>query len=212
MATESTTVEDTPGRNESRTGNNLFPVFLKLENLRVLIIGGGYVAGEKLTAVLANSPATNITMVASNFSEETRKIALKATSIQLHERAYQSADLQTADVIFVAVNDIASSEIIRNDAHAIGKLVNVADKPELCDYYLSSVVKKGNLKVAISTNGKSPTIAKRLKETFEETLPAELDAVLDNMEAIRNSLRGDFNTKVNELNEITKTLRTKKEL
>ena len=76
------------------------------------------------------------------------------------------------------------SEQIRDDAHRAGKLVNVADKPELCDFYLSSIVKKGNLKIAISTNGKSPTIAKRLKEQINEMIPNEIENVLDNMQLI----------------------------
>ena len=63
------------------------------------------------------------------------------------------------------------SSQIRDEAKSRGKLVNVADKPELCDFYLSSVVKKGDLKIAISTNGKSPTTAKRLKEVLQEALP-----------------------------------------
>jgi len=84
--------------------------------------------------------------------------------------------------------------------------VNVADKPELCDFYLGSVVKKGNLKIAISTNGKSPTIAKRLKEMFNEVLPDQLDELLQNMHIIRNKLNGSFTDKINKLNTITRDL------
>ncbi len=197
------------GRSEN--SNNLFPVFLKLETLRLLIIGGGYVALEKLHAVIQNSPSTRIMMVASQFSDDTRHAAEAHENVTTFERPYEAADLEAADIIIAAVNDIPTSEKIRNEAHAIGKLVNVADKPELCDFYLSSVVKKGNLKIAISTNGKSPTIAKRLKETFQEVLPAELNEVLDNMETIRNKMKGDFTTKVNRLNKITKVLTTEDE-
>jgi siroheme synthase-like protein len=187
-------------------GNNLFPVFLKLETLKLLIVGGGKVALEKLHAVLQNSPATKITMVATKFSEATRNTAIHHENIELIERPYQPSDSNDADVIIIAVNDIFTSEQIRNDAHLNGKLVNAADKPELCDFYLGSIVKKGNLKIAISTNGKSPTIAKRLKETFNELLPAELDEVLNNMEVIRSRMKGDFATKVNKLNKVTKIL------
>ena len=187
-------------------GNNLFPVFLKLENLRLLIIGGGKVGLEKLNAVLHNSPATKITMVAIKFAEATRNAVMHHSTVKLIERAYETSDLSEADVIIIAVDDAFTSEQIRNDAHRKGKLVNVADKPELCDFYMGSIVKKGNLKIAISTNGKSPTIAKRLKETFNDVLPVELDEVLDNMEAIRHRMKGEFATKVNRLNRITKVL------
>ncbi|HMJ48138.1 MAG TPA: TSUP family transporter [Ferruginibacter sp.] len=188
------------------TDNNLFPVFLKLENLKLLIVGGGKVALEKLHAVIQNSPATKITMVAIDFSEATRSAAEHHPGIELIERAYESSDLDNVDIIIIAVNDPLTSMLIRNDAQIRGKLVNVADQPHLCDFYLGSIVKKGNLKIAISTNGKSPTVAKRLKESFNELLPAVLDEVLENMEIIRGKIKGDFSTKVNELNRITKVL------
>ncbi len=189
-----------------KTSNDLFPVFLKLENLRLLIIGGGKVALEKLHTVLQNSPATQITMVAVEFAEPTRKAALHHQNVTLVERAYEASDLDNADVIIIAVGNPQTSEQITIGARIKGKLVNVADKPELCDFYLGSIVKKGNLKIAISTNGKSPTIAKRLKETFNDLLPSELDEVLDNMEVIRSKMKGDFATKVNKLNKLTKVL------
>ena len=202
-----------PGVEEKQNGiereNNLFPVFLKLEELRLLIVGGGKVALEKLQTVLHNSPATQITMVAIEFAEATRNAAIHYQNVELVERAYENPDLDDADVVIIAVDDPLISERIRNEANQKGKLVNVADKPELCDFYMGSIVKKGNLKIAISTNGKSPTIAKRLKETFNDTLPAELDHVLDNMEVIRNKMKGDFATKVHKLNKITKVLSTK---
>ena len=111
--------------------------------------------------------------------------------------------------MIAAVNDITISEQIRDDAHRAGKLVNVADKPELCDFYLSSVVKKGDLKIAISTNGKSPTVAKRLKEQINEMMPDEIENVLENMHVIRKGLNGDFAAKVKHLNEITNVLAAK---
>ena len=90
-------------------------------------------------------------------------------------------------------------------------LSNIADTPDLCDFYLSSVVKKGDLKIAISTNGKSPTLAKRLREMFEEIIPEGTQDLLDNLKAVREKLRGDFEYKVNKLNEITTIFRNKKE-
>jgi uncharacterized protein len=196
----------TKNENQEETGNNLFPVFLKLEELRLLVIGGGHVACEKLNAVIQNAPATSIRLVAIEISEAIRQLAAKHDSIELIERAYRSSDLLTCDIIIAAVNDKAISEQIWMDAKRKNKLLNVADKPELCDFYLSSIVKKGSLKIAISTNGKSPTIAKRIKETLNEAMPDEIDAVLDNMEIIRKNINGDFSEKVSRLNDITKVL------
>ncbi|MES2374374.1 MAG: TSUP family transporter [Bacteroidota bacterium] len=186
--------------------NPLFPVFLKLENLRVLIIGGGNVALEKLQAVLSNSPATRIRLVAMSISDQVREIAAQHDNLLIEQRPYDISDLQHTDILIVAVNDPAWSEEIRNDAKAKGLLVNVADKPGLCDFYLGSIVQKGSLKIAISTNGKSPTVAKRLKEVLNEIIPGEMDDVLNDMAQIRQQLNGDFSDKVKQLNDLTKVL------
>jgi siroheme synthase-like protein len=196
----------TTTRQPGTDSNPLFPVFLKLENLRVLIIGGGNVALEKLQAVLSNSPETNIRLVAMSISDQIREIAELHDKLSIEQRPYDITDLQHADILIVAVNDLAWSEEIRNDAKARGLLVNVADKPGLCDFYLGSIVQKGSLKIAISTNGKSPTVAKRLKEVLNEIIPGEMDNVLNDMQQIRQQLNGDFSNKVKQLNDLTKVL------
>src|SRR5207237_7664963 len=127
-------------------------------------------------------------------------------NIAMIEKPYDRSDLEGADLVIVAVNDIPVATQIKMDARRAGKLVNVADKPELCDFYLSSVVRKGNLKIAISTNGKSPTIAKRIKEVIYNMIPDEMEGVLNNMQTIREGIAGDFSEKVRQLNDITKTL------
>lgn len=191
---------------EEKETNRLLPVFLKLEQLRLLLVGGGGVGLEKLNTVIHNSPGTKIKLVATAISNEVRQLAGGHPEIQLIERPYQVSDLEEVDVVIIAVNDRSVSESIAADAKAKGKLVNVADKPDLCDFYLGSVVKKGNLKIAISTNGKSPTIARRLKEVFNEALPEQIDDVLDNMQTIRGRLNGNLSAKINKLNEITSVL------
>jgi siroheme synthase-like protein len=186
--------------------NNLFPVFLKLENLRTLIVGGGYVGMEKLEAVITNSPAATITLVATHISDEIKETAKEFPNITLVEKPYNISDITNYDIVIAAINDPVVSKQVVLDAKSKKILVNAADKPELCDFYLSSVVKKGNLKIAISTNGKSPTVAKRVKEMLNDTLPNEIDDLLNQMQSIRNKLSGDFAEKVKQLNEITKSL------
>ncbi|ATL43789.1 TSUP family transporter [Elizabethkingia sp. HX WHF] len=183
--------------------NSLYPIFVKLETLSLLIIGGGRVALEKLDSVLTNAPQTSVKLVAKEIIPEVRALQEEYKNLILEQRAYTYADFDTADLVIAAVNDLVVAEQIRNDAHVKGVLVNIADKPELCDFYLGSIVRKGELKIAISTNGKSPTIAKRLREILTETIPDEVDEVLDNMQNIRQQLKGDFEYKVQELNRLT---------
>lgn len=187
-------------------GNQLFPVFLKLNQLHTVIIGAGPVGLEKMTAVLTQSEQAKITVIAEEICEEVKAIAERLPQVNLFNKSYAASDLEQADLVIAATNNNLLNEDIRRDAHLLKLLINVADKPALCDFYLGSIVKKGDLKIAISTNGKSPTIAKRLKELFNESLPAELDITLQQMSKFRNTLEGDFNSKVKKLNEVSSVL------
>ncbi|WP_207422236.1 precorrin-2 dehydrogenase/sirohydrochlorin ferrochelatase family protein [Desertivirga brevis] len=185
--------------------NTLFPVFLKLEKLNLLIVGGGNVGEEKLSAVLNNSPQAKVKLVATEIFPPVRDL-LQRNNISFLEKPFTEDDLDGIDLAIVAINDKEISSQIHASCKAKGVLTNVADKPALCDFYLGSIVQKGNLKIAISTNGKSPTISKRVKEVLNEAFPAEIDDLLDNMEKIRNSLKGDFSEKIRQLNTITSSL------
>jgi siroheme synthase-like protein len=186
--------------------NELFPVFLKLADLRVLVVGGGAVALEKLQALATNSPSARIRIVATEIREPVKKLLDKHDNLFVTERPFVAEDLENTDIVIVAVNDRAISERIAAVARLRGILVNVADTPDLCDFYLGSIVRKGNLKVAISTNGKSPTMAKRVREVLEEAIPEELDESIRNLHQIRNRLNGNFPEKVKKLNALTRTL------
>lgn len=190
--------------------NTLFPVFLKLEKLTILLVGGGYVASEKITAIYQNSPKAKVRIVAPEINQDVR-VFIAEHNIPFIERAFEPEDLDGIDLAIIAINDREISYSIHSACLDKGVLTNVADKPELCDFYLSSIVQKGNLKIAISTNGKSPTIAKRVKEVLNEAIPNEMDQVLDNMEDIRKQLGGDFSDKVRQLNDITSVLAVKTE-
>jgi siroheme synthase-like protein len=185
--------------------NTLFPVFLKLENFRVLIVGGGKVGLEKVTAIINNSPATKITLVATHVSEEIKSIQSNY-NITIHQRSFKETDLNDIDLVIVAVNNRETSIEIKQLAQQKHILANVADTPEQCDFYLGSIVQKGNVKIAVSTNGKSPTLAKRIRETFEESFPNEINESLDNLTKVRGYLSGDFTEKVKQLNAITSVL------
>ncbi|AMR32692.1 siroheme synthase [Mucilaginibacter sp. PAMC 26640] len=187
-------------------GNKLFPVFLKLENLHTVVIGGGNVGLEKLTALLNNSPAAAVTIISKAFLPEVHALTSDFPKLRIIEKAFADTDLDGADVVIAATNDPELNLFIRQSAHDRKLLINVADKPSLCDFYLGAIVQKGDLKIGISTNGKSPTVAKRLKEVLNEALPDELDTTLQQMQQIRNSLSGDFAYKVQELNRVTASL------
>ncbi len=186
--------------------NNLYPVFLKVHKLNLLIVGGGEVALEKLNFLLKSSPAAKVTLVGKQIKDEIRVLSNESSNVSIYERGYASNYLTGKQIAILATEDHELNLKIRKEAKDRGILVNVADNPDLCDFYMGSIVNKGDLKIAISTNGKSPTIAKRLKEVLNDVLPNELDQLLQNMKAIRDGLKGNFRFKVKKLNELTQDL------
>lgn len=194
------------GKEQMSNKNKLFPIFLKLETLSLLIIGGGNVALEKLTAVLNNSPQTKIKLVAKEIIDEVNNLAVLHPNLKIIKKEFEAGDMDGVDLVISAINDKSLSQSIRDCAKEKGILINAADKPDLCDFYLGSIVQKGNLKIGISTNGQSPTAAKRIKEMLNEALPSELDELIQNLHQVRDKLQGDFKEKVKQLNELTRKL------
>lgn len=192
--------------------NNLYPIFLKLDSLQTLLVGAGNVGLEKLTAILNSSPEARVTIVAENVCDEVSKIVDRNPNIKLLMRKFFISDLNGKDLLILATNDRELHERTKAEARKKSILTNVVDTPDLCDFYLGSVVQKGDLKIGISTNGKSPTFAKRFREYMEEFLPDSLQELIDNLNALRNNLKGDFQHKVNTLNELTSSFLSKKPL
>jgi siroheme synthase-like protein len=190
----------------SKHKNQLYPLFFKADKLPILIIGGGPVALEKLSNLLLHSPDANIRLVGKEIDSEILEIADGHKNVQIIQKSFEESDLEGIRLVISALNDIQLSEQVGNIVRSKGLLYNAADKPELCDFYLSSVISKGNLKIAISTNGKSPTVAKRLKELLNDIIPEEIDNAIEDLDILRPSLKGDFQKKVTKLNKITSAL------
>ena len=201
--------EQTPPSGVGGLRNNLYPIFLKARNLNVLIVGGGNVAEEKLTFLLKSSPDAHVTMVSPMFREGTVVLAKKGC-VTLVQDVYNEKYLEAKHIV-VATTDIPEVNIqVFKDCRKKSILVNVADNPPYCDFYMGGIVTKGNVKVAISTNGKSPTTAKRLRQFFEDLIPENLDDLVKNLNEYRKTIKGDFEQKVETLNEFTKGLIEKK--
>ncbi|MEQ9374292.1 MAG: bifunctional precorrin-2 dehydrogenase/sirohydrochlorin ferrochelatase [Imperialibacter sp.] len=186
--------------------NTLFPVFLKLENFNTLLVGGGNVGLEKLTALLVNNPLANVTVVADRYLEETEKLAKSSPNVVLTYRKFEFGDLANKQLVILATDNFELHKEVKLKTTELGILTNVADTPALCDFYLGSIVRKGDLKIAISTNGKSPTLAKRMRQYLEEAIPDSMQSLLDNMKTFRDKLKGDFSTKLEVLNDLTSSM------
>ena len=185
--------------------NELYPIFLKVSQLNVLVVGGGNVALEKLTFLLKSSPNANVVVVSKDFDKDVLELT-KTYNVSIVNGTYTKLALKNKHIVIAATNHKMVNKQIYDDAKAENILINVADTPELCDFYLGGIVTKGNIKIAISTNGKSPTLAKRLRQIFEEVVPDNINELAENLNAYRKTLNCDFSTKVLQLNKLTKTL------
>ncbi|MGJ8745417.1 precorrin-2 dehydrogenase/sirohydrochlorin ferrochelatase family protein [Polaribacter sp.] len=185
--------------------NELYPIFLKTQQLETLIVGGGFVALEKLSFLLKSSPKSKVTLVSPFFREETIELANKF-DLKMIVDQYHNSYLENKHIVIATTDNIDVNIQVYKDCKQQNILVNVADNPPYCDFYMGGIVTKGNVKIAISTNGKSPTTAKRLRQFFEEVIPENIDDLVKNLSEYRKTLKGNFEEKVETLNEFTKGL------
>jgi len=185
--------------------NNLYPIFLKTSQLNILIVGGGYVALEKLNFLLKSSPDANVKLVAPFFRPETIEF-VNLHNVRLIKAEYHLKFLTDQNIVIATTDNEEVNIQIYNDCKIHNILVNVADNPPYCDFYMGGIVTKGHVKIAISTNGQSPTTAKRLRQFFEDVIPDNVDDLVKNLNSYRKTIKGNFAKKVSTLNRITENL------
>src|SRR4249919_2578575 len=116
--------------------NQLYPVFLKLEQLELLLVGAGNVGLEKLNSLLSNSPEAKITVVAPFVKDEVKELLQNHSSCVLLQRPFEEADLENKNLIILATDDKELHKRIKKLAEERRIIANVADTPTLCDFYL----------------------------------------------------------------------------
>jgi precorrin-2 dehydrogenase/sirohydrochlorin ferrochelatase len=143
----------------------LFPMFMKLEGKRCLVVGAGKVGEPKIAGLLDTGARLHV--VALEASDLVREWA-KAGKVMLELRAFDPEDLRGTFLAVVATASRSLNESIYREAQQRGVLCNVVDVPEYCDFYYPAVVRRGDLQIAISTNGQSPSLSQRLRQQLEQ--------------------------------------------
>jgi precorrin-2 dehydrogenase / sirohydrochlorin ferrochelatase len=146
------------------TKPSLFPMFLKLEGKRCLVVGAGKVGEPKIGGLIDTGARVHV--IALEASEVAHQWA-KDGKITLEVRAFSNTDLAETFLAVIATSSHALNESIYREAQRRGVLCNVVDVPELCDFYYPAVVRRGDLQIAISTNGQSPSLSRKLREQLE---------------------------------------------
>ena len=162
-----------------------YPVHLDINNRKVLVVGGGGVGTRKVRTLLACG--ARVTVVSLEASRQLNDLATSG-EIELAERSYQSNDLSGMFLVIGATNDEKLNRQISGDADRLNTLCNIADRPEVCNFILPSIVHRDDLVITISTSGKSPALAKKLRKALENQFGEEYGQLLRLMGAIRKKL------------------------
>jgi len=162
-----------------------FPAFLKLDNKKILIVGGGYIALEKLEHLLDFTK--DIFIIALDFSDDMMKM-IKDNNLTHEQRGYKKGDISEFAVVIVAVDDIPLQGEIFEESKNYNCLCNSVDSVDYCDFIFPSYVKKDDLTIAISTSGASPAMAKHLRVYLQNLIPDGISEFLKEMKNLRKTL------------------------
>jgi len=162
-----------------------FPAFIKLDHKKVLLIGGGNIAGEKLERLLDFTK--DIQLIALEYSEEVLRM-IKHEDLSYETRAYEEGDIKDFAIVIIAVDDMALQARIFEESKQYNCLCNAVDSVEYCDFIFPSYLKKDDLTIAISTSGASPALAKHLKRYLRNLIPSNISEFLKEMKALRIAL------------------------
>ncbi len=164
---------------------SFFPMFMNMQDLKVLVVGGGNIATEKLEKLVDFT--REITVIASEVSAEADTLT-KEYGLTLYHRAYGKGDILGFDIVIVATDTVELHKAIYEESRGSRILVNSVDNTEYCDFIFPSYVKKDDLTIAFSTGGASPAFAKHIRRHFEKIIPDSVGGFLAKMKALRSTM------------------------
>ena len=160
-------------------------MFMDMTNLKVLVVGGGVIATEKLEKLIDFTK--EITVIAQRVDNEAKTL-IEEYALVLHQKAYEVGDIQGFDIVIVATDTQVLHKEIYEESRGSRILVNSVDNTAYCDFIFPSYVKKEDLTIAFSTGGTSPAFAKQIRQHFEQVIPDSVGAFLQKMKALRTTM------------------------
>ena len=183
----------------------LYPVFANLEKRLAVIIGGGEIAHRKLKDLLDAS--ANIKIIAPEIHNAIKLLQEKQPeTIELIQRKYKNGDLAGAYIVFAATGDAGVNKAIYLESEERKILMNSADDPDNCSFFVPSMTRKGDLLIAVSTSGNSPAMAARVRKMLEERIPENIEEVLSALRKARELLKDIENLNQSQRGEILKKI------
>jgi len=166
--------------------HSYYPIALDLSGKPCLLVGGGVIADGKLDALLA--AGARLTVVSPDVSPRIAAFAAEGR-ITLHRRHYASGDVSGMFLVIAATDDRAANARVAADGRAVGALVNAVDDIPNCDFFAVALVRRGDLQIAISTNGRSPAFARWMRERLDASVTVEYGELLDILGTVRQELK-----------------------
>lgn len=163
-----------------------YPILLDVESRPVVVIGGGEVAARKVQGLL--NVGANVTVVSPNLTEELHQKAAIG-DIRWQQRVYQAGDLLGAWIAVAATDDSVVNEAVAAEASRGNVPLNVVDQPRLCTFIAPSVIQRGDLTIAISTGGASPSAARYIREDLERNVADQYGVLVEVVSAVRKELQ-----------------------
>ncbi len=162
-----------------------YPVNLDIRNRKCMVVGGGTVGTRKVMTLL--NCGAKVTVVSSDVAEKLQELS-DSDAIKLEKRPFQISDLDQMFLVIGATDNPELNRQIHAEAERLGMLCNIADRPEDCNFILPAIVNRDDLIIAISTSGKSPAFAKKIRKDLEKVFGTEYAEFLKLMGEIRNKL------------------------
>lgn len=177
-----------------------FPLFLNFSNKKILLIGAGKIAKNKLNTLLLFT--SNIEILSINFSDDIQNIIVN-NNLKIYTSIYKNGFIKDYDIVIVATNDIKLQEEIYKESRDYNILVNCVDNTKFCDFIFPSIIKEEEYTIAISTNGASPAFSKALKSHIKQFLPDNLNEFIKELKSYRKNMpKGE--SRMNFLKQIVK--------
>jgi len=164
---------------------SFFPAYFNLKDKKILLVGGGSIALEKLEKLIDFTK--NITVIAKEVSDDFINFANRHT-IAIKKQSYKKGDIDNFDIVIVATDTVQIHKEIYKESRSSRILVNSVDNTAYCDFIFPSYVKKGDLTISISTGGASPALAKRLRVYIEKLIPSNIVEFLQDMRKLRKTI------------------------
>ncbi len=183
----------------------LYPIFFNIENRLAIVIGGGEVGYRKVKDLI--DADARIKIISPEIHNGIKELKNKNINrVDIIQREYQYGDIEGASLVYSSTNDTKTNRKVFEEAEEKGIFINSVDDPENCSFYVPSLVRKGDMILAVSTSGASPAMAAKLRRILEKSIPTDIEDILASLQEARSILKNLNNLTSSDRGKILKKI------